>query len=259
MKRSFCRNFIKLVAFFAMVSAFAGCSDGSMSADDLGKFGPYLVSDEMDYEVNNRAFIFTHAVCKEEDGKLTWSRKGAKSQLQYVYRALTGILTVHMNGDEQTYGFFGNEFPVGTFKGDDNARPSGFIVGKNSFKMVEFYDSKCMAQSLIDMGWYALSDDETVVCNEIVRSNGRVTSFEPNGDNAIKIIATLGNVTCKAADVQILRSYVKADCEKAYRIHKEKKISGTFKFERSAAYSLENEECMADLVKEAELLENQRD
>lgn len=241
------------VALLPIIFSISACSDNSSSADEFEKTGPFIVVDQLGYSVHDGAFVFTGGVCKEVGGELVWSTEGAQSQLRFDFDSTTNILKAYFNQAVQHYQFYGDNFPVGVFKGHADSSPNGFVVEKNIFKMVMFYDSKCMAQNFVDIGFITPEEGDVVECNTI-KKNGMTTSFEPDGSSGFKIMISLGNVKCEASSIHILHPYSKDDCKTAYKLFKENDGEGTFSLDQGSVVNFENEECMADLAREAYLL-----
>ena len=99
--------------------AFFGCSGESTNdgSDDSG----YFIAEVGSYKLEQNALLFTQGLCEAKDGKLVWSKSGESSRFPAQFDESNGTLRLSFNNGDVQFGYIGNSFPIGVFRGQSVA------------------------------------------------------------------------------------------------------------------------------------------
>ena len=224
--------------------AFFGCSGESTnaSADDSS----YFIADMGSYELKQGALLFTRGLCEVKNGKLVWSKSGESSGLPAQFDESNGTLRLSFNNGDVQFGYIGNSFPIGVFRGQSVAlgKIDGVVLEKDSvLKFVLFKKDNCFFE---DYDFPLSGDAKRIDCNT-AEDNGLLTKYLPFEGNSMKMIVSVGKVSCNL-EFKRRYPYYEQDCKDAYNdFLKDSSAAKTFEFGNYQSQVIQDEECMKNL------------
>ena len=237
-------KFFAGIACACLGLAFFGCSGDSTnaSADDSA----YYIVDVRSYELKQNALQLTDGLCEVQNGKLVWSKNGPSYTIPaQLDESAKSLRLSFRNGDVQ-FGYIGNSFPIGVFRGQSVALGNidGVVLEKdNALKFVLFKKDNCFFE---DYDFPLSGDAKRIDCNT-AEDDGVLTKYLPFEGNSMKMIASVGKVSC---NIEFKRrySYYEQDCKDAYNdFLKDSSAAKTFEFGNYQSQVIQDEECMKEL------------
>jgi hypothetical protein len=245
-------KFFAGIACACLGLAFFGCSGDSTnaSADDSA----YYIVDVRTYELKQNALQLTEGLCEVQNGKLVWSKNGPSYTIPAQLDESAKSLRLSFRDGVIQFGYIGNTFPIGEFRGQSTASKNidGVVLEKdNVLKFVLFKRDNCFFD---DYDFPVTEGTRRVDCNTEVDTNGVLIKFKPFEGNSVKMVYSAGKVTCNY-EVKTRYSYNEQDCKDAYNdFLKDSSAAATFEFKNYKTQLIEDEECVKELA--AELYKN---
>ena len=224
--------------------AFFGCS--GESTNDGSDDSEYFIAEVGSYKLEQNALLFTQGLCEAKDGKLVWSKSGESSRFPAQFDESNGTLRLSFNNGDVQFGYIGNSFPIGVFRGQSVAlgKIDGVVLEKDSvLKFVLFKKDNCFFE---DYDFPLSGDEKRIDCNT-AEDNGVLRKFLPFEGNSMKSIVSVGKASC---NIEFKRRYpyYEQDCKDAYNdFLKDSSAAKTFDFENYDIQVIQDEECMKDL------------
>lgn len=224
--------------------AFFGCS--GESTNDGSDDSEYFIAEMGSYKLEQNALLFTQGLCEAKDGKLVWSKSGESSRFPAQFDESNGTLRLSFRNGDVQFGYIGNSFPIGVFRGQSVAlgKIDGVVLEKDSvLKFVLFKKDNCFFE---DYDFPLSGDAKRIDCNT-AEVNGVLRKFLPFEGNSMKTIVSVGKVSC---NIEFKRRYpyYEQDCKDAYNdFLKDSSAAKTFDFENYDIQVIQDEECMKDL------------
>lgn len=237
-------KFFAGIACACLGLAFFGCSGDSTnaSADDSA----YYIVDVRTYELKQNALQLTEGLCEVQNGKLVWSKNGPSYTIPAQFDESNGTLRLSFRNGDVQFGYIGNSFPIGVFRGQSVALGNidGVVLEKdNALKFVLFKKDNCFFE---DYDFPLSGDAKRIDCNT-AGSDGLNIKFFPFEGKYIKTVYSAGKVSCNV-DFKTRYPYNEQDCKDAYNDYlKDSSAAATFEFKNYRTEKIQDDQCMKKL------------
>ena len=232
------------IVFLGVGLAFFGCSGDSTNAssDDSA----YYIVDVRTYELKQNALQLTEGLCEVQNGKLVWSKNGPSYTIPAQLDESAKSLRLSFRDGVIQFGYIGNTFPIGEFRGQSTASKNidGVVLEKdNVLKFVIFKKDNCFFD---DYDYPVPNGTQRIDCNT-AGSDGLNIKFFPFEGKYIKTVYSAGKVSCNV-DFKTRYPYNEQDCKDAYNDYlKDSSAAATFEFKNYRTEKIQDDQCMKKL------------